>query len=118
MCHDLEHMLIWCLVGKRHQYLNPSPTDWGLTGPGGYFFYNRNPTTPRICPGGHEISTNSIIYNILGPFNHIGKNDTVRRFFKKVPLRLPTRASQDRHILMLWCVKSMTIRNVFHLSLI
>ena len=73
---------------------------------------------PRICPGGHEISTNSIIYNIVGPFNPIGKNDTVRRFLKNVPLRLPTRASQARPILMPWCVKSMTIRNVFHLSLI
>ena len=46
------------------------------------------------------------------------KNDTVRRLLKKVPLRLPTRASQARPILMLWCVKSMTIRNLFHLSLI
>ena len=98
--------------------LNPSPTDWGLSGPGGYFSYNTNLTTPRIFPGGHEISTNSIIYNILGPFNLIGKNDTVRRFLKKVPLPLPTRAFQARPILMLWCVKSLTIRNVFHLSLV
>ena len=47
---------------------------------GGYFSYNRNFTTPRICPGDHKISTNSIIYNILSPFKPIGKNDTARRF--------------------------------------
>ena len=43
------------------------------------------PYHARIRPGGHKFSTNITIYHILGPFNPIGKNDTVRRFKKSTP---------------------------------